>query len=261
MAVKISSSIPKTSIGRVIGVARVVGARSSGMTRDAISSKLNLKAGTGSANNRVIAARKFGLIKVGPKGYVLTELGSRFSTSRPERKDVEAAIRSVDVFDKLVNRFGQAVGNQSPEDIRGALKGLGVSEAELDTATRVFVASWGYQPTDAEVRPTVQPSVVVAAEEEPVASVNQASPNPLIRGTIDGSKGTAVRDEALQPIIRGREAPRNVGVPFADHPLVRSVLAEAPNVDKTWPAARRDAWLNMLRTAIDFVYGETGELG
>jgi len=236
MAVTITSAIPKTGVGRVLGVARAVGVRSKGMTRDAIADKLNIKAGTGSANNRVIAAKKFGVIEVGPSGgYVLTDLGRRLADPEPARDDIIAAIRNVAPFARIIDQAGGDPSNMKEADIRAGLEAAGVRAAELDSATRVFTASWNYRLPDALDAATgnqdAEPGPAEANGEEAAAIAGRPSSDTTAR-----SGG---------------------GTRFLDHNVIRSVLAEAPAVGEPWPADRYEAWSELLRTTIRFVYPDT----
>ena len=238
MAEIINSVIPKTGVGRVLAVARAFGSRPKPLTRDAIAAKLNMKAGTGSANNRVIAAKKFGVIETGRSGgYVLTDLGRRLAVPVPERADIVAAIRHVASFAKLIDETDGDPADLAEADVRAGLRAAGVRAAELETAAGVFISSWNYKLPDVDEGSDPVPD---AQDADDAAEVAESAP--------------------LQPVAPADATPSrqpNTETAFLDHQMVRWVLEQAPAVGDAWPADRYEAWSELLRTTIRFLYPDT----
>lgn len=238
MAITINSVIPKTNVGRVLAVARAFNGKSKPMSREAIATKLNLRPGTGSANNRVIAAKKFGVIEPARSGgYVLTELGRRLAISEPSRKDIVAAIKNVGAFAKLIDQLDGDPGELTDAEITERLRAAGVREAELATATQVFIVSWSFRKPE--------------ANEESVSGGGSADAQS------DAADETS-RTIRAAPAASENPSPNTLrGTPFKEHEMIGWVLEQAPAIGETWDAERYEAWSELLRTTIRFLFPDT----
>lgn len=236
-APKKATSVPKVSIGGVIAVAKAF-VDGGPLTRDGIAAKLDVKPGTGSANNRVIAAKMFGIIQRNVLGgYVLTPLGRRFLKGTAGREDIVEAIRNVPHFAALLDHFDSDPATVAESDIRRAFVKVGVPAADLSTATRIFMNSWRYRHPSA---PTTRKPKAGAASPQTEAKA-ASSPDLVAAEPADGGSAPAIRATAPG----ARRAMR-----ITDVPLVSMVLAEAPPLSAAWSSDEVEQWIRSLTEAV-----------
>lgn len=213
-------SFPKVSLDRAIGVARAMQQVSRSVSRRGIALEMELRPGTGSINNRVIAARKFGLIARGAsKGYVLTALGRRFAAGTYANEDVLAAIRHVPVFAAALASLHGSFDGVSRADLLDALSRAGVEEAELDDAVRVLSSSMTFSTT---------------------ASVTKADcVDPGVKGKVALGLGNGAQNGAGS---------------LSTEPMIKALFAATPPPSSSWPADRMNEWLDLFANAVRYIY-------
>lgn len=100
--IDINGTTPVVSLARAFAATAVPAGKS--LSRDEVATAMGARPGSGAANNRVIAARKFGLLARGPNGrYSLAPLGKRLSQSQGDANLLVEAIRKVPIFGAMLD--------------------------------------------------------------------------------------------------------------------------------------------------------------
>ncbi|UAJ10647.1 hypothetical protein [Polymorphobacter megasporae] len=252
MVIDLDISIPRTSVGRIVDVVRVLVASERSLTRDEISEKMKLKANTGSANNRVISARQFGAIfaKKG-HGFLPTELGRRLAVVKPAKTDLLEAIRTVPMFAWVLDRFGGDPGAIADDDLKSGFLEGGLPDADVERAVDVLRRSLAYaaDPTKRLTMPTKAVDSVVIGTHAPDDFGRTATPVPP---EYDDGKRIAVLDKAAVTQSPSSGSQRS----FAEIPIVRAALDLVPDEGAVWPSDRKDAWLKMIASVINLTHNE-----
>lgn len=222
-------AFPKVPLGRAIGIAKAMRRVAKGVSRDGIAIEMELRPGTGSINNRVIAARKFGLIARGASGgYVLTPLGKRFAVGNFNTKDIHRAVSNVPIFAAALHALGARIANAPESDMYDALRNAGVEETLLEVAARIMMKSLRLPEGDTE-----------AMSQD---SMNYPPPDD-------------VKDDLEETAFE-----KSVRPTAAADPVVRSLLAKTPPPGSEWSLDRVDEWLRLFSSAIRYLYPVPGEL-
>lgn len=217
----LQNGLPRASLDRALAVAEAIVKEGRSLTRMRIAVALGVKAGTGSANTRTIAARKFGLIRSDPSGgYAVTDLGRRLLRDPSNVQLRRSAIIGVEGFSRLKDYFDTDLSLVAREDLSRALVEFGISAPRASEAARIFERSW-----------------------------------------MSGDPTNDTEDAASDHPMPAAEVPARAPTDKADHPVLSQILAQLPQAGQGWAVSERDAWIDLFSSAVRFVYPATGGSG
>jgi hypothetical protein len=214
--------VPRLSIRQCEPIAGAVFEAKKPLSNEEAAAHLHIKPGTGGTNYRIIAARKYGLVKRVGGLLQITELGSRI-VDRPEPGDYERAIRNVPLFASVIDYFKSDPASITATDLDRAFASFGVPEERIERVRKVFVKSWS----------------------EHKEQLNPVTPEQEARGRTRAPTATPAETRSVPEV--GRR-------PFVDHPIVAALLASAPPIGEKWPAAKRADWIGALEHTMRFIY-------
>ncbi|MCC6632849.1 MAG: hypothetical protein IT482_12355 [Gammaproteobacteria bacterium] len=198
---------------------------------------------SGTFQNRIGAARQFGLIETIPGGYAITERGRKIlapvmpDDSLNGRVD---AFLGIDLFSKVYEQFK---GSGLPPE--AGLKNLFLQTYKIlpdrvTTALRVFFNSAehaGFFKATGDrsrlVKPTAHPTAATPA---------------------DGPK----RDETAHSVPDKSRGP-SVDGPVGVHTAIIGLLRDLPPPGTTWPPKKKQRFMDAFKAAIDHIYPEDDE--
>ncbi|EZP49968.1 hypothetical protein [Sphingomonas sp. RIT328] len=229
--VPIEDELPRTTLDRALPVPTAISREGRSLTREEVAISLGVKAGTGSVNAKTIAAKRFGLIELDPKGgYRVTDLGRRLVAAPSDADLRRTAILRVKPFEQLKRYFASDFDAIHRDDLARALIGFGVGPDRAAEAAGVLERSWSGKPARGETVPFGARGRAPFVQDAGVADRDGASPSPSI-----GPRDTRPSAALLR------------------HPLVAAVLAQAPEDLAGWEADRRDAWLDLFASTVRYL--------
>ncbi len=210
------------------------------MERDQLAAAINQTASGGSFNNKIAAARMFGLIDTDQGRFQLTPLGFDILEPSRERAAKVSAFLNVPLFKKVFDTYRGRQLPPKPSGLEHAFVSFGVSTKQRETARRVFERSArasGFFPSDAEDR-LVQPVLGV-----PAPTVAPSEPaEPVAEGNAPQSQGR-----------RSPTVAYDLGRPRR-HPFIEGLLETLPEDKAEWPSADRVKWLQAAAQIFDLLY-------
>ncbi|RXD04867.1 hypothetical protein EQZ23_06920 [Sphingomonas sp. UV9] len=237
--IDILGTTPLVSLARAFAAATSVPAGKS-MSRDEIAVAIGARPGTGAANNRVVAARKFGLVARERGGkYFLTPLGKRLSQSPDSVELMVEAIRKVPVFEALMDRHPENLHAVKDEELVQDAMSLG---ATPEVAARI-------------VR-LLKSSLVFASGGEPTPSTSTentgAAKEASISDTVDEGQVGPANEKTSTLHGTGEHDRSRTGL--AGHPLIEALLSQAPAPGSDWEKDARGDWIVALDAMLALIY-------
>lgn len=237
--IDILGTTPLVSLARAFAAATSVPAGKS-MSRDEIAVAIGARAGTGAANNRVIAARKFGLVARDRGGkYFLTPLGKRLSQSPDSEELMIEAIRKVPVFQALLDRHPENIHAVEDEELVQDAMSLGATPEGAARIVRLLKSS-----------------LVFASGGEPTPSTStetaSAAKDVSVRDAVDEGQAGAGSEKASTMSQTGEHERSRTGL--AGHPLIEALLSQAPSPGSDWEKGARSDWIVALDAMLALIY-------
>ena len=234
--IDINGTTPSVSLARAYAAIAVPVGKS--LSRDEIADAMGARAGTGAANNRVIAARRFGLLMRESNGkYSLTPLGKRLSQSGESAEILIEAIRKVPIFKALLDLHPQDVSTVGDDQlIQDAVK-LGASAEVAARIVRLLKTSLAFASRD---------------EPTPLAPTQNAS--SANEGAISPAEGGVRADDDVVEASVPAQADRTKLGSLAMHPLIEPLMLQAPPPGSDWGKDARTDWITALDAMLALIY-------
>ena len=197
-----------------------------------LAGALNTTVESGTFRSTVSAARTFGLIRTKSKIAELTDLGIAIvDSSTCDEAKVEAFL-SVPLYQSIYDKFE---GRRLPPDagLEAEIRSLGVTEKSV-----------------ARARQALQRSAVIAG-------FSRSGKDRLVRPPAGRGNATSVRPISPASTTTEPPTPRPAqsAVASSIHDELLSALWSKLPMDGNFPDPRRSQWLEMLKLALDMVYG------
>ncbi len=250
--------VPATGLDAAIAVARKVSESDGLMTRDSLAIALGHKKGSGNANNKILAAQRFGLIQRSNEAtYSITDLGRRCISPTAREDDLKNAISRVKPFAKVVNELSWQFSTEDPVPIDQALRTAGMASDAAVEARRVLIRSMAMLRRD---QPSPSPSDIVPAGDGSSAEEDapkHIAPRARIRRTPSPVPQPEPEPEPEEESDRlaARVGADDGPAQFADIPAIRGLLDAAPDQGTPWPRSQQDDFVEAMRHLIRFSYG------
>jgi hypothetical protein len=239
-------AFPYVDLQEAIAVARAMLDRGgSAMERDQMAAALGLATVSGTFNNKMSAARMFGLIDNAQGRYLLTDLGFEIlDPARAPAAMIEAFL-SVPLYRRTYEEFRGRQLPPRPLGLEQAFVNFGVSAKQKDKARHAFDRSArtaNFYPTPGEDR-------LVAPVIAPFAG--KADSDSVVPSEPEAKNGAPIPTPTPAPAAREM------------HPFIEGLLDELPSKGQKWALDEQAHWLRAAAQIFRLLYKDEagGEIG
>lgn len=214
-------------------------------------SLVGLKVG-GSTNVLRRAAREFGLIEAGAAGFVATDLMRRLAGDVVGTGDLLEALRYPPSYSAALTRFGTDLTTAPLDELQAVFLEFCGGAETVGTAVRVFQDSVAHAlRAGVASEPVAAQSPRVGSEkDEPMSFEQEGQDDVGVPSLTAGTGPEATADPVRIPVNEVSTG----GGGLQEHPLIKAVFSVAPPVGSEWPRERREAFIDMMRSAIVSLY-------
>ncbi len=232
-------SFPYMDLKSALEFAQAVYARngSSECRFEEVAGQMGLSPTSSGFRVRVATARLFGLTQKarGSNLVCLTDLGLRAVDASTERKAKADAFLAIPLFKKVYEEYlGMTL--PPPDALRRQMESFGVPSGQTDRARQVLLRS-----------------------AETAGFFENGRDKLMMPGHLGGeSDGSAPTDSHVQQNRQKRsESGNGASGPSDDDeidPVITALLAHLPPRKTMWPKSEQDAWIELLRGSLRFIY-------